>query len=169
MCEIFGTQLLNFVYSTVKFPLGYGYVLPFFCTQHSCALSWLSTNDLRYLFFSLPGFVSLPINFAFPCSSLDLASFIFLPNGKYGYFWFIEYSQFYLQSICRGVFFFTIPFPCFCRFLYVNDLFKLSFYFNFSSNVVTAIFITKQPSPHSWRNLKSSVFFQECESDSCRK
>ena len=26
----------------------------FFCTQHSCALSWLSTNDLRYLFFSLP-------------------------------------------------------------------------------------------------------------------
>ena len=59
-------------------------------------------------FFFLTRFVSLPINFAFPCSSLDLASFIFLPNGKYGYFWFIEYSQFYLQCICRVFFFFAM-------------------------------------------------------------
>ena len=132
MCEIVWTKLLNFVYSTLKFPLGYGYVLPFFFA-HSTVVPYpdsaLTIFDIYFFF--LTRFVSLPINFAFPCSSLDLASFIFLPNGKYGYFWFIEYSQFYLQSICRGVFFSRFLFHVFVGFymsmIYSNCHFTLIF------------------------------------------
>ena len=69
MCEIVWTQLLNFVYSTLKFPLGYGYVLPFFFAHRTV----VPYPDSALTIFDIYFFVSLVINYNIYSSNYDIS------------------------------------------------------------------------------------------------
>ena len=132
----------------------------FFCTQHSCALSWLSTNDLRYLFF-FPYQVCKPANkLRFPV--LLSGSRILHIFAKWQIWLFLVHwiKPILFTENLQGLFF---SLQCFFFLsLYANDLFQLSFQFDFSlqqfsdQNTISRL-LSDQNSWHNIMNCQAHI------------